>query len=244
MDKVPKRIAPGDGCALTFRVSPPIDAHTTKAYFHRDDPETDAIYKIDEPEYLTLALPPPPVSARVVYSINGEEGEIQSVARTPMHNPKGDTWSMPLAVVPPYSVEASPTTQVIPAGTNPSANPSVDVRTTADRATGTVRPEVPQGWNVEPKSATVSFTESGQRRRIQGAARRSERGALSRARNMDAGRRDYSEGYSWSRVPTWGILRPSARAAARERGRGKGSARAKIARLWAPATISQLSYGN
>ena len=58
-------IAPGDGCALTFRVTPPIDAQPTKAYFHRNDPEIDAIYKIDDPKYVTLALPPPPVSARV-----------------------------------------------------------------------------------------------------------------------------------------------------------------------------------
>ena len=65
MDKMPKQIAPGDGCALTFRVTPPIDAQPTKAYFHRDNPETDAIYKIDDPKYLTLALPPPPVSVHV-----------------------------------------------------------------------------------------------------------------------------------------------------------------------------------
>ena len=50
MDKMPKQIAPGDGCALTFRVTPPIDAQPTKAYFHRDNPETDAIYKIDNPQ--------------------------------------------------------------------------------------------------------------------------------------------------------------------------------------------------
>src|SRR5208283_907646 len=64
MDKAPKRVAAGDGIALTFRVTPPIDAQPTKAYFHRDDPENDAIYKIDNSKYLTLALPPPPVSAR------------------------------------------------------------------------------------------------------------------------------------------------------------------------------------
>ena len=73
MDKAPKSIAAGDGCALTFRVTPPIDAQPTKAYFHRNDPDVDAIYKIDNPKYLTLALPPPPVSARVEYTINGAE---------------------------------------------------------------------------------------------------------------------------------------------------------------------------
>ena len=108
MDKVPKRIAPGDGCAITFRVTPPLDAQLTKAYFHRDNPETDAIYHIDDSKYVTLALPPPPVTARVVYTVSGEEGIIRGFARTPVHDTHGEAWSMPLAVVPPFSVETSP----------------------------------------------------------------------------------------------------------------------------------------
>ena len=162
MDKVPARIAPGDGCALTFRVSPPADAQITKAYFHRNDPETDSVYQIDRPEYATLALPPPPVSARVDYSIDGQEGVLRSVARTPIHDTKGEAWSMPLAVVPPYSVNTSPSTQIIPAGANPSAELSVVVRSTSDHASGTVRPQVPNGWRVEPKSAVIEFTKSGE----------------------------------------------------------------------------------
>ena len=59
---------------------------------------------------------------------------IRSVARTPMHDTKGDAWSMPLSVVPPFSVETSPTTQIIPAGADPSAELSVVVRSTDDRA--------------------------------------------------------------------------------------------------------------
>jgi LmbE family N-acetylglucosaminyl deacetylase len=163
MDKLPKSIAPGDGCALTFRVTPPLDAQPTKAYFHRNDPDIDAIYKIDDPKYLTLALPPPPVWARVEYTINGAEGEIRSVARTPMHDDKGEKWSMPLAVVPPFSVEALPATQILLAGANPSAQLSVGVRTTADRGNGVVRPEAPQGWKTEPQSADVAFTAPGQK---------------------------------------------------------------------------------
>jgi LmbE family N-acetylglucosaminyl deacetylase len=197
MDKAPAKIAPGDGCALTFRVTPPIDAQVTKAYFHRDDPDTDTVYKIDNPRYVTLALPPPPVLARVVYSINGVDGVIRSVARTPMHDDKGDKWSMPLAVVPPFSVEAAPATQIIPAGTNPSAGLSVVVRTTADRGGGTVHPEVPQQWKIEPASKDVAFTEPGQhaadfKEFPDGAkeARYEDRALL------NAGGRDYSEGYS------------------------------------------------
>jgi len=197
MDKVPKRIAPGDGCALMFRVSPPIDAQPTKAYFHRDDPVNDAIYKIDNPKYVTLALPPPPVYARVEYSIAGAEGEIRAVARTPMHGDNGDVWSMPLAVVPRFSVDAMPGTQVIPEGKNPSAELSVVVRTTADRGQGTVHPEAPRSWTIAPQSASVSFSMPGKqtanfKEMPEGAkeARYDVRALL------DADGRQYNDGYS------------------------------------------------
>ena len=197
MDHVPKRLAPGDGCALTFRVTPPPDAQLTRAYFHRHDPETDAIYQIDDKEYLTLALPPPPVAARVVYSVNGEEGVIQSYARTPIHDTKGTVWSMPLSVVPPFSVDTTPATQIIPAGADPAAKLSVVVRSTEDRAGGTVHPDIPSGWKVEPQSATIEFNQPGQHTSEfkvlpDGAreARYSVRALLT------SGGRDYNEGYS------------------------------------------------
>jgi len=163
MDKLPSRIAPGEGCALTFRVSPPPNAQPTKAYFHRGDPETDSLYTIDQPEYVTLPLPPPPVSARVVYTIEGQKGELSSVARTPMHGEHGDTWSMPLAVVPAFSVQTSPATQIIPAGSKPSAELKVVVRGNSDHSSALVHPKVPGGWKTEPDSASIEFARSGER---------------------------------------------------------------------------------
>jgi len=205
MDKAPKTVAAGDGCALTFRVNPPIDAQPTKAFFHRNDPDIDAIYKIDNPKYLTLALPPPPVSARVEYEINGGEGEIRSVARTPMHDDKGDTWSMPLAVVPAFSVDASPATQIILAGANPSAQLSVGVRTTADSGNGAVHPEAPKGWKTEPEAASVSFAEPGHKsadfKELPDGAKeaRYEVHAL-----LNADGRQYSDGYALVTRPDLG----------------------------------------
>ncbi len=196
MDKVPRQIAPGDGCALTFRVTPPIDAQPTKAYFHRDNPETDAIYKIDNPKYLTLALPPPPVAVHVVYSINGTEGVIHNFARTPIHDTKGEVWSMPLAVVPPFSVQASPATQIVLAGSNPSANLAVNVRTTADRGNGTVHPEAPQGWTIEPKTATVSFNAPGQQSaQFKELPDGAKEGRYQVHAFLSADGRDYGDGY-------------------------------------------------
>ena len=203
--EAPKRIGPGDVAQLTFRVSPPLDAQPTKAYFHRDNPETDAIYKIDDPKYVTLALPPPPVAVRVEYSINGSDGVIRSFARTPMHDDKGDVWSMPLAVVPPFSVAESPATQIIVARPNPSAQLNVVVRTTADRGSGTVHPEAPPAWTIAPKSANVAFTGPGQQtadfKELPDGARESRYDVRAL---LNAGGRDYTDGYSLVARPDLG----------------------------------------
>jgi LmbE family N-acetylglucosaminyl deacetylase len=205
MDRVPKRIAPGDGCALTFRVTPPADAQLTKAYFHRDNPETDAVYQIDNPEYVTLALPPPPVAAHAVYSINGEEGEIRNFARTPVHDTHGEAWSMPLAVVPPFSVETSPATQIIPAGASPSVQLNVMVRSSLDHANGIVHPEVPSGWSVELQAASVAFSKTGEQVAKFKILPDGAKEARYQVRALlDAEDRDYSEGYSLVARPDLG----------------------------------------
>jgi hypothetical protein len=69
---------------------------------------------------------------------------------------------MPLAVVPQFSVQATPTSQVIPAGANPSAELDVVIRATADHAKATVRPQAPAGWKLEPPTADVEFSKSGE----------------------------------------------------------------------------------
>lgn len=197
MDKVPKALAPSDGCALTFRVTPPMNAQPTKAYFHRGDPETDALYHIDQPEFQTLALPPPPVYARVVYTIEGQQGQVRSVARTPMHGGQGETWSMPLAVVPPFSVQTSPTTQIMPAGDNPSAELSVLVRSTLDHGSATVHPKMPSEWKAEPPSTSIDFSRSGeQASRFKELADGAKEGRYLVSAVASAGGHDFTEGYS------------------------------------------------
>ena len=162
MDKVPASLGPGQGCSVTFRVTPPADAQITKAYFHRNNPETDSVYIIDEPQYVTLPLPPPPVSVHVVYALGEREGEMTAVVRTPLHDDHGKAWSMPLAVVPPFSIHTIPSTQIIAAQPNPVVELNAQVRSTADHATGDVRAEVPSGWKVRPNSEAVDFAKQGE----------------------------------------------------------------------------------
>jgi LmbE family N-acetylglucosaminyl deacetylase len=161
MDKVPKALAPGEGCSVTLKVSPPAEAIITKAYFHRQDPETDSTYTIEDPRYVTLPLPPPPVSVRVTYKSGSLEGEVSAYARTPMHDERGGAWSMPLAVIPPVSIHALPETQIMAAQANPTADLTAQVRTTADHIKAEVKPELPSGWAAQPQAAPIDFNNIG-----------------------------------------------------------------------------------
>ena len=197
MDQVPKTLPAGDGCAVMFRVFPPADAKVTKQYFHRNDPEVDTIYQLDDPALATLPLPPPPVSLHVVYSIGGEEGMVRAVARTPVHDTHKNAWSMPLSVVPPFSLAASPVTQIIPAGSNPSAQLSVVVRSTVDHASGTIRVDAPPRWKIEPPTEIVELPQAGEhtsefKELPDGAQEARYRVQVA----MKANGRDYTEGYS------------------------------------------------
>jgi hypothetical protein len=114
-----------------------------------------------------------------------------------MHDTKHDAWSMPLSVVPPFSVETSPTTQIIPAGADPAAELSVVVRSTSDRSAASVHPEVPSGWKVEPQSATVEFPKSGEHASEFKVLPDGAKEARYHVRaQLNASGRDYSEGYS------------------------------------------------
>ncbi len=197
MDKVPDYVAPGQGCSVMFRVTPPADAQITEAYFHRNDPETDSIYTIDQPQYLTLPLPPPPVSVHVVYALAEREGEMTAVARTPLHDQHGAAWSMPLVVVPPFSIHTIPSTQIIAAKPNPVTDLNAQVRSTADHATGEVRAEVPAGWKLHPNAEPVDFSKQGEHSTdFKVLPDGAKEGRYRVSALLQANRRDFKQGYS------------------------------------------------
>jgi hypothetical protein len=197
MDKVPDSLGPGQGCSVMFRVTPPADAQITEAYFHRNNPETDSVYTIDEPQYVTLPLPPPPVSARVVYNLAEREGVITAVARTPLHDQHGTAWSMPLSVVPPFSVHTLPSTQIIAAKPNSVAELNAQVRSTVDHASGEVRAEVPSGWKVQPNSEPVDFSKQGEHStNFKVMPDGAKEGRYHVSALVQAGGRDFKQGYS------------------------------------------------
>ena len=66
-----------------------------------------------------------------------------------------------------------------------------------------MHPEAPQGWTIEPNSATVSFNAPGQQAaEFKELPDGAKEGRYQVHALLSADGRDYSDGYSWSRVPT------------------------------------------
>jgi len=149
--------------SVTFRVTVPSDAQYTRPYWHRDDPERDALNTIDDPEYVTLAFPPPPVRAHAVYSLNGNEGVARTVATVKYKDPAAGELERAVAVAPAFSVTLEPGQLVIPTTRDSASKVKVAVATNlSGGAKGTLHLEVPTGWRVEPATLPLEFNQRGQ----------------------------------------------------------------------------------
>lgn len=154
-----------DGPVATFHVQVPEDAQFTRPYWHRDDPERDAINSIDESQYLTLPFPPPPVRAVVAYTFNGKQGIARAVALVKIKDSDGTETERPVAVAPAFSVMLEPGQQVIPTRGDNVCGVKVAVSTNlSQRSEGSLHLEVPAGWRSEPASARLSFDARGEKR--------------------------------------------------------------------------------
>ncbi|HKD01307.1 MAG TPA: PIG-L family deacetylase [Terriglobales bacterium] len=185
--------------ATRFKVSVPANAQVTRPYWHRDNPETDSINKIDDPHYLTLPFPPPPIQAHAVYRIGGKDSVVRGVALVKFKNASGTVEERALAVAPAFSVMLEPGEQVIPVedGKERAVRVSVTANS-AGGASGTLRLELPPGWKSEPAQLPVSLTERGEPKDYDFKV---IAGSLSEGRTqiravLDSGGQKYSDGYT------------------------------------------------
>ncbi len=156
----PARLKPGESTTVAFNLTVAADAELTRPYWHRDDPETDTLYQIDDPRYTTLPFPPPPVEAHAVFAFGAYRGTVRAIARASMAEN-----SPPLAVVPAFSLLIAPRTQVVPADSTSPTTVVVEVRSYVS-GEASVYLRAPQGWTVLPNSAPVRFEHSGQERKV------------------------------------------------------------------------------
>jgi LmbE family N-acetylglucosaminyl deacetylase len=152
------------GAAVTFRISVPEDAAYTRPYWHRNDPERDSLNTIDEPQYVTLPFPPPPVQAHAVYLLNQNPGVVRAVALEKYKDESGNELERAVAVAPAFSVMLEPGQQVIPVEGDLVCKVKVAVMSNFENTSeGTLHLEVPEGWRADPVSAQLHFSGSGEK---------------------------------------------------------------------------------
>ena len=193
-------IEAGGNRLTQFTVTVPQNAQITRPYWHRDDPETESINKIDDPKYLTLPFPPPPVRAHAVYTVDGKDNTVHAVALVQYKDAtSGTVLERALAVAPAFSVMLEPGEQVIPVVDGKQRSVKVSVMSNLDHApAGTLRLELPAGWRCEPSQLPVSLGKRGEQKdfdfKVFAGSLKEER-TLIRA-VLDAGGKKYSEGYT------------------------------------------------
>jgi LmbE family N-acetylglucosaminyl deacetylase len=212
-------IAAGQDYYANFGLKIPAKVAYTRPYWHRDNPETDAINKVDDEAYATLAFPPPAVRAAVHYqiapspdrrlSIQGWKPqksaaphpytEISCTTVVPFTDKNGALQKRPLAVVPAFSVTLEPGTQVVPVAGTSSRQVTVGVSyNLASPSQGVLRLTVPEGWKVTPQEVRVDFARRGEKQDFEFAVTPSQlnEGRAEVRAVLDSGGNHFSEGYS------------------------------------------------
>jgi len=183
----------------TFHITVPPDANYTRPYWHRDDPERDALNRIDDPQYATLAFPPPPVHAHAIYEFNGNQGVARAVVTVNYKDPEAGVLERPVAVAPAFSVMLEPGQAVIPTTGDFVCKVKIAVATNlSGPSKGTLHLEVPSGWRAEPTFLPLEFHHRSERKEAEFQVFHDgmKEGRTEIRAVFDSRGHNYSEGYS------------------------------------------------
>jgi LmbE family N-acetylglucosaminyl deacetylase len=204
-------VSEGNSIKARFKVYVPATAETTKPYWHRNDPETEALNIIDNAKYQGLPFPPPPVK---VIGTFGKPGPTMLVADCMVRykDASGTIAERPLAVAPAFSLLLNPGEQVIPSEDGRQPRVKIEASSNLDSKTlreshwtegpenneGVLQVQGPESWRVEPAEKPLEFHERGERQSIDFRvipANRTEGREEIRA-SLKSGQRKFEEGYS------------------------------------------------
>jgi LmbE family N-acetylglucosaminyl deacetylase len=208
-------LQPGQDYHTDFQVQLPADTPPTRPALHRNDPERDSVYIVDDPRYQTSPFPPPPFRVSVQYDLpdlasrtRGLDKKIPSLNSLPeisapvlvtFADEKGTEQKRPLALVPAFSVELEPGEQVIPIANGHERTVKVGVSSNlTGAAKGSLRLEAPAGWQIEPKEIPVELHQRGDKEHFEfkvvpGSL---QEGHVQIRAMLTAGAKTYSEGYT------------------------------------------------
>jgi LmbE family N-acetylglucosaminyl deacetylase len=206
-------VQPGKDYQTEFHLDLPPNTPSTRPALHRNDPERDGVYTVDQTQYQTLPFPPPPFRVSAHYDVPDLASRTRGVAPKPETMPEisapvlvaftdeqGVEQKRRLAVVPAFSVELEPGEQIIPIANGSERSVKVGVSSNLTGvSSGSLRLEAPAGWRVEPKEIPVELRQRGDKKHfefrvIPGSLK--EGHAQIRA-VLAADGKSYSEGYNF-----------------------------------------------
>jgi LmbE family N-acetylglucosaminyl deacetylase len=213
-------IAPGQSYYANFALKVPAGAEVTRPYWHRDNPETEALNTVNDERYLTLPLPPPPLRAHLRYETIDRSGrhspmpdvirnlgakkvaptgELSATVLVPFVDEAGKTQRTSLSVAPAFSLNLEPGEQVLPVEDGRDISVSVSVSSILSGApSGTLSLELPSGWRSEPRQLAVSLLKRGDKRdfvfKVLPASLKEGRTEVRAV--LEAGGKKYTEGYT------------------------------------------------
>lgn len=161
-----RSLGPNESALVQCQVTIPHDVARslwTRPYWRREDPPTEAILRLDVPEYATLPLPPLPLRVRAIYAIEELKGEIAAIPRARVVDPMYGEEHRPLVIGPPLSVHVHPES-VVQSASAPRAIPvTVSVRNQViGGARVRLRLEAPPDWRAEPAAHALDFSREGE----------------------------------------------------------------------------------
>jgi LmbE family N-acetylglucosaminyl deacetylase len=212
-------IKAGEDYFANFRIRVPTDTAYTRPYWHRSNPETEGVNTVDDERYATLPFPPPPLHAEASYhlgdktgykfSLHGAtrqakesgnpSGRISADVLVPFLNSQGKPEKRMLAVVPPFSVELEPGSQVIRTTDGRRSTVKVGVSgNISGESRGTLRLKFPVGWRAEPAEQVLHFGHRGEKQDVEFVVFPAslKEGRTEVRAVFDSGGKAYSEGYT------------------------------------------------
>ena len=206
-------VQPGQDYQTDFHLDLPLNTPPTRPALHRNDPERDGVYTVDEPQYQTLPLPAiavscerplrcprPRLSSGVALKTPETLPEISAPVLVAFTDDKGIEHKRPLSVVPAFSVELEPGEQIVPIANGSERTVKVGVSSNLTGVSrGNLRLEAPAGWRIEPKEIPVELRERGEKKdfEFKVVPGSPKEGRTQIRAVLSSGGKNYSEGYSF-----------------------------------------------
>ena len=211
-------IGPGEDYYANFLVLIPQDAPITRPYWHRDDPQTESVNKIDDEAHATLPFPPEPLHAKVDFEIvdhsrfhspapdflrkkagSSPQGTISADVEVPFKDQRGVLQMRELAITPAFSVAIEPSEQVIPVAEGNTTTAGVGVASNLTGVpAGALRLELPARWTSKPEKQEVSLPKRGDKQdfKFTALSQNLQQSKTQIRAALNAGETKYSEGYT------------------------------------------------